>query len=128
MALKPCRECKKDVSTDAKTCPHCGKQAPHGGSRIVLFGGGFLAFLFVFYLMSGATTAVANKSLDSIHNQVAEDAVAQYRIAERGSDPLQTCVQAGFVVAAYLQAKDEPKYNQWLDVEKKACAAAGIPK
>lgn len=28
MALKPCRECKKDVSTEAKTCPHCGVAAP----------------------------------------------------------------------------------------------------
>lgn len=28
MALKPCRECKKDVSTEAKTCPHCGVSAP----------------------------------------------------------------------------------------------------
>lgn len=28
MAMKPCRECKKDVSTDAKTCPHCGKANP----------------------------------------------------------------------------------------------------
>lgn len=28
MALKPCRECKKEVSTDAKTCPHCGVSNP----------------------------------------------------------------------------------------------------
>lgn len=24
MALKPCRECKKDVAESAVTCPHCG--------------------------------------------------------------------------------------------------------
>ncbi|MDF3821694.1 hypothetical protein P3G55_17450 [Leptospira sp. 96542] len=28
MALKPCRECKKEVSTEAKTCPHCGTPNP----------------------------------------------------------------------------------------------------
>lgn len=28
MALKPCRECKRDVSTEAKSCPHCGVTAP----------------------------------------------------------------------------------------------------
>lgn len=28
MALKPCRECKKEVSTEAKTCPHCGVSEP----------------------------------------------------------------------------------------------------
>jgi uncharacterized membrane protein YvbJ len=24
MALKPCKECGKDVSTEANTCPNCG--------------------------------------------------------------------------------------------------------
>ncbi len=26
MALHPCSECKKEISSDAKTCPHCGKK------------------------------------------------------------------------------------------------------
>jgi RNA polymerase subunit RPABC4/transcription elongation factor Spt4 len=28
MALKPCRECKKEVSTEATVCPHCGTPKP----------------------------------------------------------------------------------------------------
>lgn len=28
MALKPCRECGKEVSTEAKACPHCGAINP----------------------------------------------------------------------------------------------------
>jgi hypothetical protein len=28
MALKPCRECKKKVSTEALTCPSCGVPNP----------------------------------------------------------------------------------------------------
>lgn len=28
MALKPCRECGKDVSMEAAACPHCGATAP----------------------------------------------------------------------------------------------------
>lgn len=28
MALKPCRECKTEVSTEAKTCPKCGVANP----------------------------------------------------------------------------------------------------
>ena len=28
MALKPCRECGKEVSTEAKVCPHCGVAKP----------------------------------------------------------------------------------------------------
>ena len=28
MALKKCKECKKEVSTKAKNCPHCGAKKP----------------------------------------------------------------------------------------------------
>ena len=28
MALVPCRECKKEISTDAPSCPHCGAPFP----------------------------------------------------------------------------------------------------
>src|SRR3989339_1317841 len=28
MPIKPCRECKKDVSTEAAACPHCGASTP----------------------------------------------------------------------------------------------------
>lgn len=28
MAMGACRECKKEVSSEAKTCPHCGVSAP----------------------------------------------------------------------------------------------------
>jgi putative nucleic acid binding protein len=31
MGLKPCKECKRDVSTSAKQCPHCGRRHPTGG-------------------------------------------------------------------------------------------------
>jgi hypothetical protein len=26
MALRPCKECKKEISSEAKVCPHCGKK------------------------------------------------------------------------------------------------------
>ena len=29
MALTTCNECKKEISTDAKVCPHCGTTKPH---------------------------------------------------------------------------------------------------
>lgn len=28
MPLKPCRECGKEVATDARACPQCGAPAP----------------------------------------------------------------------------------------------------
>jgi len=30
MALKPCQECGREISTEAKVCPHCGKSNPTG--------------------------------------------------------------------------------------------------
>jgi hypothetical protein len=33
MALKPCRECKEMVSTEAKACPHCGVRDPTGAQQ-----------------------------------------------------------------------------------------------
>lgn len=62
-----------------------------------------------------------------IHSQVAADAVAQYEIAKRQGDPIQVCVQAGLVSAAYLQAKDEPHYMAAKTTEKADCARAGMP-
>ena len=29
MALKPCPECNKSISTEAKVCPNCGKKGPN---------------------------------------------------------------------------------------------------
>lgn len=38
MALKKCRECGGQVSTDAKTCPHCGATDPLGTTRQATIG------------------------------------------------------------------------------------------
>lgn len=43
MALTPCPECEKQISTDAKTCPHCGKKAPNRKSVTCL--GVLIAFI-----------------------------------------------------------------------------------
>lgn len=53
MAMKPCRECGKEVSTDASACPHCGKPSPHratisnGRGLLILAVLGALALGFV---------------------------------------------------------------------------------
>lgn len=38
MALKPCKECSKEVSTKAKTCPHCGVKNPCVTTKDILIG------------------------------------------------------------------------------------------
>lgn len=66
------------------------------------------------------------QQINTIHAKVADDAVEQYGIAKKQGDKVQICAQAGIVSAAYMQAKDEPKYNEWKAVEKADCKAAGI--
>lgn len=38
MALTKCKECKKEVSTAAKTCPHCGVKNPGVTAKQTLDG------------------------------------------------------------------------------------------
>jgi hypothetical protein len=46
VALRPCRECNKEISSDAKVCPHCGKKLGMGKS-----GGCLVLVLVVFVLV-----------------------------------------------------------------------------
>ena len=78
--------------------------------------------------MQQAQNEAAQAEMTRIETQVAEDAVKQYEIAKRGADAIQTCVQAGIVSTAFLQAKDEPNYTKWKAIERDDCAAAGLPK
>lgn len=67
-------------------------------------------------------------SMQDIENKVATDAVAQYEIVKRSGDAVQTCVHAGMVSAAFVQAKDEANFKIWHETEKVDCAKAGMPK
>jgi hypothetical protein len=79
-------------------------------------------------ITSTVNAAVAQASgLDDIYKKVAADAVAQYGIAKRSGSPVDVCVHAGLVAAAFLQAKDEVSYRIWKQTEKADCTAAGVP-
>lgn len=68
----------------------------------------------------------AQDPMQQVHDQVAQDSIDQFEIANRGEDRVDACVQAGMVAAAFLQAKNEERYNHWKKVEKDVCASAGI--
>lgn len=67
--LVTCHECSKQMSTEATACPHCGappkatprpaaavaRPARKRASPIVVFGGGFLAFVVAFGIWGTAT-------------------------------------------------------------------------
>ena len=46
--------------------------------------------------------------------------------ARRNGTPMDVCVQAGLVSAAYLQAQDETGYKRAKETEKADCARAGL--
>lgn len=123
--LVNCEGCEKEISKMAPACPSCG----HPNKAKHLSGGSVAATLlglavFIWWMMPSGGGEVM---MDSIHNQVAGDAIKQYEIAKRSGDPMQACVHAGAVAAAFLQAKDESNYQTWLGTQKRDCRAAGLP-
>jgi hypothetical protein len=68
------------------------------------------------------------QNMQKIDNDVAADAVAQYKIAAESGKAMDRCVQAGMVAAAYLQAKDQEHYAKWKDIEHSDCKVAGVPE
>ncbi len=49
MALTNCKECKKEVSTSAKVCPHCGVKDP--GVTLALKVGSTIFFIVVIWII-----------------------------------------------------------------------------
>lgn len=146
MTLETCKACGHQVSSRARACPNCGEPRSQG------VGAGFVIAVLLLISLVGLAIWQASKSretnpvaranqffeklkkskeLENIKKQaeykVIDDAVNQYNIAKRQGDPIQICVQAGFVAAAYLQANDEYYYRQWKRVESAKCKTAGMP-
>jgi len=71
----------------------------------------------------------AERNMQNITNKVAADAEHQYSIVTKsGGTPIDICVHAGFVAAAYLQAKDESNYSKWKRIQGDDCRRAGVPQ
>lgn len=83
--------------------------------------------LFIaWYYFGGGLEQQAGRDLSNIEKQVASDSVKQYEIAKRSGTAMDACVHAGLVAAAYIQAKDEPSYQHWKEIEKSDCRIAGV--
>jgi len=128
MALIPCKGCAEQISPKAVSCPKCGhpnEKASHlSGTTVVMILLGTV--LFVWWMAAGSDKYV-KKEMHKVETAVANDMVEQYNMAKRSGDKMQTCVQAGMVTAAYLQANDEPNYRTWERIQKTDCKAAGLP-
>jgi len=133
MAILKCKDCGKDVSESAPSCPHCGRvpekrrQSVNAGQVFgVLLAG---ALLFWWFGVAGSERdPVTTSTMDNIYGKVSSDAVAQYGIAKRNGNAMDACVQAGIVAAAFLQSKDEANYAKWKATEKDDCKLAGLSR
>lgn len=111
--------------------------------KLQTIAGGIVAAGFGWYVLSGQMhkdqaaelqkiqrqiEVDAAKEMKRIEQQVADDAVQQYGIVKRNGSPMDTCVQAGMVAAAYVQAKDEANYQRWRATEQVECVAAGVSR
>jgi uncharacterized paraquat-inducible protein A len=119
--LTECKGCGGEISTSAKTCPKCGHPTRH----ISLVNIAILVAVLLIALYALATMEIAPHGIES---QVASDALEQYNIAAAQGDPIQKCVEAGIVAAAYLQAEDQANYEQWKDTQAVDCQKAGVPQ
>lgn len=63
-----------------------------------------------------------------LNSGVAKNFEKQYVMSVRSGTPIDVCVHAGLVAAAYLQAHDQLNYQRWKQTESADCALAGMPK
>lgn len=121
-----CSACKAEISAKASSCPKCGHpnvKAKDLSAIQIILAISFIGILS-WYFFGGGLESNAKTRMHEIENQVAMDAVSQYKIALAQGDKIQICVQAGYTAAAFLQAKDEKNYNIWKDIESAACRVA----
>jgi hypothetical protein len=88
MAMQPCRECGQSVSTEAKSCPHCGvaKPAPRSRNYSVL---GFYAALAVgVALLLSVRSCYEQLSADRASRTMMESTRAKARRADTLSLPV----------------------------------------
>lgn len=56
MALIKCKDCGKDMSTDAKACPNCGASPPKTTSRLAIGVAGFIAIAIGMSVYNGSSS------------------------------------------------------------------------
>jgi hypothetical protein len=128
MALQACHECGSKISSEAKTCPQCGVAPKNKSNTLSAVFGGIVAVFAIWFYFGGGLQQQAAKEMGNIEVQVANDSVKQYNIAKSSGSPIDKCVQAGMVAAAYLQAKDDANYRIWKQTENLDCTSAGVPR
>jgi RNA polymerase subunit RPABC4/transcription elongation factor Spt4 len=64
--MKACKECKKEISTEAKICPNCGKKNPTSSFSVLKWIGVALVGFFVLGIIIEANKSPEQKAADAV--------------------------------------------------------------
>jgi hypothetical protein len=127
MALITCHDCKTEISNEATSCPKCGATPKAASNKLKTTTSAILFIACAWFFFGGGLEKTAANNMSKIEQQVADDAVKQYEISKKNGNSIETCIHAGMVAAAYLQAKDENNHKQWQQTQRQDCKKAGMP-
>lgn len=91
MTTGPCKECGKEVSTKADTCPHCGARQPKTGALTKLVAGtlAFIALAAIVSSISGPATPVTTPPEDPVIAAKKAADLKRYAAAVGAADALK---------------------------------------
>ncbi len=95
MALKKCRECDGEVSTGAKTCPHCGVDRPAGPTAEDWAG----------FIVLGVVVAQLERSIEDRMRLLASAGVVSVEEAIEGARRFSESLKAAMPTAEDLAAQ-----------------------
>lgn len=99
MALIKCHECGAQVSTEAKACPSCGAAPKVPQSKIVTFGGGFIAVVVLLGVVGSCVKPDAPPKPSGPSAGVAAPAPAEPQRKACAEDDLRCRGEEGVIAA-----------------------------
>ena len=132
--MRPCPpldECWVRRSKQVTNQPHPNYDPKAVGASAEFLGkfvGGLVLFGISFAAINALVNVEADRGMDRIHNQVADDFERQYQDVTVSGTAMDRCVRAGLVAEGHLQAGNQSAYAQWKRTESRDCRAAGLPQ
>lgn len=120
MGLKECRECGVKVSTEAKTCPHCGVNKPVSSNGILKWAILGISTIVIVALVSG--TSEKDKPVTPSNN------IPRAAPEPKKLSPAEHLSEAKKALADGYKPDKNPEKTRWGNVDKARQHLAAIPK
>jgi len=118
--LIKCEACNEEISIAAKECPKCGQS--NEKFKLLLGVIIFVAVGILWVVFSdGGSVDNTLEELQEGFADLADDNIEKYELANKGNDVVMKCFHASVAAGLLLQAKDEERYLEWKEREKKDC-------